>query len=385
MRILNKQGALNKATGTQSKTPLKLRTQLTFAFSFLAILCVLLIGIFANWQLEIHFREYIKQSQLTHLMTTSINTEVYYNEVDLHFIQTLNRVLYSVGAIVLLIAISLGAFLSKRITKPIINAIRGTEAIGNGQWRLSLEDMNSSKELMALTTAVNHLGISLEKQENLRKRLTADVAHELRTPLATLQSHLEAMIDGVWEPTEERLSSIHEEVVRITRLVGDLEKLDRYESEQLVLGKSDVDLKHLAEQMKVTFDSSARQKKVNLEVSGSSVFVLADSDKVAQIMVNLLSNALKFTHEGDSIEIRISETVDGALVEVIDTGQGIASEDLPFIFERFYRADLSRARATGGTGIGLSLVKAIAEAHDGWVTAESELGRGTTMRLFLPK
>lgn len=362
-----------------------LRTQLTLAFGTMALVCVILIGLFANWQLEIHFKEYILQSQFMQSHQGTSNSDLYYNELDLHFIQTLNHVLYTVGGAVFVAAVLLGAVLSQRITQPIIRVIRATELLGKNQWQEPLTTDHPVKELDELSTAVNHLALRLDEQSVLRKRLTADVAHELRTPLATLQSHLEAMIDGVWEPSVPRLNSCHEEIVRISRLVGDLEKLERYEQDLLTLSKSHLSLKQLAEQIADQFESSLQKAGLEIQITGEPGTVQGDSDKLKQVLFNLVGNAVKFTSRGGKILIHIADEAKGVILKVEDTGCGISSKDLPFIFERFYRADLSRARATGGTGIGLSLVKAITEAHGGWVSAASELGKGTVISVFLPK
>ena len=162
----------------------------------------------------------------------------YYTDNDLAFINTLNKMLVAVGVFALLFAFLFGAFMAKRLSMPISRVITSARQISKGDFGDRILEVSSTKEIEQLTTTINDLAETLEKQETLRKRLSADVAHELRTPLATLQSHLEAMIDGIWKPNKERLKSCHEEILRINRMVGDLERLARYEGENLILNKT---------------------------------------------------------------------------------------------------------------------------------------------------
>jgi signal transduction histidine kinase len=214
------------------------------------------------------------------------------------------------------------------------------------------------------------------------------VAHELRTPLTTLQSHLEALIDGVWEPDQARLSGLHEEILRINRLVADLENLARYDSDAVSLHRSDTDIQALVAGIARNHESQFREKGVALRLqsrAGAAGPVLAvDPDKLSQAVINLLSNALKFTPAGGAVEVHVESVKETAEIRVTDTGIGIDPKELPRIFERFYRADSSRSRATGGSGIGLSIAKAIIEAHGGSIDAASEPGKGSEFVITLP-
>lgn len=310
---------------------------------------------------------------------------LYYNELDLHFIRTLNQIFIVVGVLSSILAILFGAFLSKRISMPITKVIGAAQSIAEGTYNHRIKEKSNTREIKALTETINQLAVSLEKQENLRKRLTGDVAHELRTPLTTIQSHVEAMIDGVWEPTVERLSSCHEELVRITGLVSDLEKLAHYESETLILNKTYFKTEELIRQVLQTFEATLAKKQIRTTVLSDDSELFCDQDKMRQVFVNLISNAVKFTGEGGQISLRVEGVEKGVWIEISDTGTGIGETDLPFIFERFYRADVSRNRMTGGSGIGLSLVKIIVEAHGGSISVGSELSQGTVFKLFLPK
>lgn len=364
---------------------LGLRTQLALALVGVAFICVLLIGVFANIQLQIHFKEYIQESQSMAKALSPYSTDVYYNEVDRHFIQTLNEVILSVGFAVLILAMFVATWLSEKISRPIVNVITATKDLESGLWTTPLSEEFSTKEIRELSATVNQLAMALEREDRLRKRLTADVAHELRTPLATLQTHLEAMIDGIWEPTVSRLSSCHEEALRLSRLVGDLENLAHYDSEQLVLDKKPTDLFQLCQQVVQNYEGVLVREELAVSFTGKSVIALLDGDKISQVLVNLLSNAIKFTPKGGRISIELTQTEKGLHLMVEDTGIGIAPEDLENIFERFYRTDMSRTRMTGGSGIGLTLVRAIVKAHGGEVTVASKLGVGSTFYVFLPQ
>ena len=309
----------------------------------------------------------------------------YFNDNDLAFINTINKMLIGVGIFSLLFALILGSIMAKRLSMPISRVIASTRQISKGYFDDRISDNSNTKEIEQLTMTINDLAETLEKQEALRKRLSADVAHELRTPLATLQSHLEAMIDGIWNTDTERLKSCHEEIMRINRMVGDMERLARYECENLILNKTDFNVSGLIQNIMRNFETDFADKDIKTGFSGDEARINADRDKISQVMVNLISNALKYTPQGGSLEIQVKDCNKETEIVVSDAGMGIPPEDLPHIFERFYRADKSRNRMTGGSGIGLAIVKAIIEAHKGSVTVQSELNKGTGFAIILPK
>lgn len=306
------------------------------------------------------------------------------NEHDQAFINAFTNVLIGVGIFSLIFALLLGAIMSKRISSPISRVISAAKSISSGYYSERISQKSNTSEINLLTATVNNLAESLEKQEALRKRLTGDVAHELRTPLATLQSHMEAMIDGIWEADAERLKSCHEEIVRISKLVGDLEKLTRYESDKLVLNKEYFDVSELAKRLIQNFESEFLNKGLKIEFEGTGNDIYADKDKITQVIVNLLSNALKYTPAGGVARVNINSSSEAVRIIVKDNGPGIPEEDLPYIFERFYRADKSRNRMTGGSGIGLSIAKAIVLAHGGVIEVQSSSETGSEFTVTLP-
>lgn len=308
----------------------------------------------------------------------------YYTSSDAEFIDTLNRVLLAVGFCSLIFAVLLGFYMASRISSPIARAIGAAESIAKGNFKNKIPAASSTKELDSLTASINRLSDELQNQEALRKRLTTDIAHELRTPLAALQGNMEALIDGVWEPGRERFESCLEEILRLGRLVSDLERLAELEDQNSSLNLSETDLKKLAENAAGSFQAEALKKRIAVAVTGPSVVIQADSDKVSRILVNLLSNAVKYTPEGGSVRIDLSRRDQSAVIRVEDTGAGISEEDLPYIFERFYRTDRSRNSRSGGAGIGLTIVKAIVELHRGRILVHSEVGKGTAFEVVLP-
>lgn len=341
---------------------------------------------YPNWQGEYKENSYPVMVDSKKVGTVEIGYygPFYFTDTDIAFLNTLNKISALVGIISVLIAIVLSSIMAKRLSSPISRVIKTSRMIEKGNYSDRVDVKSNIKEINQLTETINTLAASLEKQENLRKRLTGDVAHELRTPIATLQSHMEAMIDGIWEADEERLKSCHEEIVRIGKLVGDLEKLTRLENERLVLDKTTFDISELIKGIALNFESQFKAKGVNLSFEEKRTEITGDRDKISQVIINLLSNSLKYTPEGGSVEVCVSREEDYVVIRFKDNGIGISSEDLPFIFERFYRADKSRSRMTGGSGIGLSIVKTIVEAHGGTIEARSKINEGSEFIVKLP-
>jgi two-component system sensor histidine kinase BaeS len=309
----------------------------------------------------------------------------YYSANDILFLDSLNRLLKLAGLLALLISFVLGAIMAKQLSKPIKEVIDSACKITKGDYKGKIAETSSTTEIRDLTATFNALSEALEKQEALRKRLTADVAHELRTPLATLQSHMEAMLDGVWELDANRLKSCHEETVRLTKIVGELEALTRYESENMILIKTNFDLSETLQRIIASFESAFKTKKIFLSLDASTQFIEADEDKVSQILVNILSNALKFTPEEGRIDVLLTGSDKFVEIKVRDSGIGIAEDDIPYIYERFFRGEKSRNQKTGGSGIGLAIVKTLVDAHHGTIEVKSQIGQGSEFIVTLPK
>ena len=308
----------------------------------------------------------------------------YYSDSEVMFISTLNKIFIGAGIISLLLALIVGILIAEGLSRPILHVIATAIKISKGDYSTRSTVKSNITEIKSLTTTINNLAETLQSQEILRKRLTLDISHELRTPLATLQSYMEAILDGVWEPTPEKISSCHEEIMRLSRLVGDLEKLSKYEGENLILIKSDFNFTKLIRNVIRNFENDYLTKGIDISFESKDIMICADSDKVSQIVINLVSNALKYTNKGGKVVIKIAQKDKFVELMVKDNGMGIPVKDLPFIFQRFYRADKSRNRHTGGAGIGLTITKSLVEAHKGKIVVESELNKGTTFKIILP-
>lgn len=342
---------------------------------------------FPKWKGEYTKNEYpiINHSSKVGTIDIGYYGPFYYNDNDIVYAKTLNKVLICVGIVSLCIALIVGLFMAGGLSRPIQNVIDTAEMISKGNYSEKIEIKSDIEEIDKLTTTINNLGTSLYEQEKLRKRLTRDVSHELRTPLSTLQSHMEALIDGVWEPTGDRLKSCHEEILRLKRLVGDLEKLAEYEGENLSLNKTKFNLGEVINNIVLNFEKEFLNKGVGLSFYDNDIAVNADKDKISQVIVNLISNALKYTGKGGKVEISLLEDDQFVKFSVKDTGIGISEADLPYVFERFYRADESRNKLTGGAGIGLTITKSIVEAHKGIISVESRINEGTDFTVKIPK
>ncbi len=340
---------------------------------------------YPNWQGSYTETQYPLKSGFRDVGTVTIGYygPFFLNDEDLSFINTLNRLLLLATAGALVLAVGAGFLMARGISSPLQAAVAATQRIAAGDMRVALPVKSRIREVDAMSAAVNSLALTLRSQEQLRRRLTADMSHELRTPLATLQSHLEALIDGVWKPDRQRLSALYEEILRVNRMVADMESLARVESGVPNLALREVDLGALARRISDNHEPAFHAKGVSLRCTGSGTGVM-DADRMSQVVVNLLSNALEFTPPGGAVAVEVEGAPGSVTLRVTDTGCGIGAADLPFIFERFYRADESRSRATGGSGIGLAIVKAIVEAHGGTVRAESEPGKGAAFTVTLP-
>ncbi len=331
------------------------------------------------------YRYDLKQNdEVIGYLDVSYYSPYYLNESDFRFLDSLNRILLVVGICAAVAAAAAGAVLAKSLSVPLLKVTEITRKISDGDYGARLENENGqTQEIAALSGAVNHMAERLERQETLRRRLTSDVAHELRTPVANVSLNLEMMLDEVWEPTKDRLQSCYEELGRISGIISDLEKLRQMEAENMNLELEPVNLLELAQAVETAFEPDLKKKKLTCEVSGEAA-VMGDQRRLHQVIFNLVSNAVKYSTEGGSIQIRVKQEKHKAVLIVEDQGIGMAEEELPLIFERFYRTDLSRSRKTGGAGIGLAIVKAIVQAHQGTVTVTSKVGCGSRFTVTLP-
>lgn len=292
------------------------------------------------------------------------------------FLASVKQAIISSAIIASIIALFLGAVLFMQIIAPLRQLRKAAIAITNGDLNQRV-DIRSRDEFGELGLTFNNMAESLSNVESQRQHMMADVAHELRTPLTAIQGTLEAMQDGVLPLDEEQITALHAETTLLNRLVGDLRLLSLADAGQLKLELQKTNPETLIRQIVEWMKPQAIQKEVHLviDIQAGLPELWLDPDRMTQVMNNLISNALRYTPPGGKISIQVSfpTSAKALQVSVSDTGQGIGAEDLPHVFNRFYRADKSRARSSGGSGLGLAIVKQLVEAHGGTIKVESPI------------
>jgi signal transduction histidine kinase len=283
----------------------------------------------------------------------------------------------------------LAALLARRafrdIATPLADVMTAADAVAEGDLSVRVgEDKHG--EFGQLARSFNRMIERLEQSDQQRRNLTADVAHELRTPLHIIQGNLEGVLDGVYEPTAEHVEATLEETRQLSRLVEDLRTLSLAEAGQLPLVKEPVDVAELLADVCTSFSGQAEAAGLDLrvEVDGNLPAVTGDVGRLDQVLGNLVANAVRHTPEGGSITLRAKPREGGVRILVRDTGEGIPAEDLPHIFDRFWKGDRSRTRSGGsGSGLGLAIARQLVQAHGGTICVESKVGRGTTFTIDL--
>ncbi len=297
----------------------------------------------------------------------------------------LQALLISAGAATLA-AVVVSLFVSTRIVTPVQRLLAASRRIASGHYAERVV-ATETDELGALAAQFNAMAAELEAAERRRVALIGDVAHELRTPLTTIEGYTEGLLDGVVAPGAETWALLHDEAARLRRLVQDLQDLSRAEARQLPLQLRPCPPAELVDQAVRRIASQFTEKDVTLttDVPADLPAVQVDTDRIIQVLINLLGNALRYTPAGGSVQVCAERQQDAVTFQVADTGIGIAPEHLPHLFERFYRVDKARSRALGGSGIGLTIAKAIVESHDGKIWAISAgPEQGATFSFTLP-
>jgi two-component system sensor histidine kinase BaeS len=301
------------------------------------------------------------------------------------FLDDVRSSLWVSGGISAGAALILAVLVAVQMTRPLRGLATAAGAVAEGRLDVRVPAQGSD-EMRCLGQAFNAMAQSLELQEHQRRSLMTDIAHELRTPLSILQGNLEAMRDDILEPSQEQLAILHEETLALSRVIDDLRTLSLAEAGQLKLERRSTDIGQLVRRLAAEMEARARERDIRLQVQTPADIVpaMADADRIAQVIRNLLDNALHYTPTGGKVELVVTGGAGEAMLSVIDTGSGIAPEDLPHVFDRFYRADPSRSRVSGGSGLGLAIVRQLVEVHGGSVWAESEPGRGSAFHVSLP-
>jgi len=309
-----------------------------------------------------------------------------YSGLEQNFLDQVNLgLLWTLLAAVLVVSL-LSLLVSGSLTRPIKALTTASRNLAEGK-RTQLVEVSSSDELGELGTSFNRMSLEIESAERLRKQMTADVAHDLRTPLTVIGGYVEAARDGALELTPERLDVLGLEVNRLNRLVSDLRTMSQSDSGELLISREAVEPAGLLTKIREVFRLQAEQKGITLAVraAGGLPILYGDEGRLMQVLENLVANAIRHTPNGGEINLGVSEAKNSTLLfSVADSGEGIPAEELPLIFERFHRVDKSRHADSNQSGLGLAIARAIVEAHGGKIWAESTPGKGTTIRFEIP-
>ena len=284
----------------------------------------------------------------------------------------------------ILIASVLGYFFARNLVKPIKRLTDTAEQLKEGNFE-ARANLKGEDELAQFGQTFDSMAAAVERDRKLERRLTTDVAHELRTPLMAIQATVEAMVDGVLPVDEERLMTVDSEVMRLSRLVDSLLKLSRLENRSNPNKQEIVDVGEVVAGIIATHEAYVREAGLTLTYKADkNVLVIGDPDLIRQATANLISNAVRYTDEGGSIKVRVKRGETMASISVQDTGIGLTPDEARMVFQRFWRADSGRDRESGGLGIGLTVVKQIVDRHNGWVQVEGRKGEGACFTIHIP-
>jgi two-component system sensor histidine kinase BaeS len=308
-----------------------------------------------------------------------------FNPQEAQFLQRTNQALIYAMLGALLVALLMGLVLSRTLASPLRALTEAARKITQGQLQQQV-DVRSNDEIGQLAAAFNHMSQEVARVNQSRRQMTADIAHDLRTPLTVISGYIESMRDGVLKPTTQRLSLIYTEIERLQNLVGDLRMLSLADAGELSLNPQLISPGTLLERAADLFRHQAEGQGVQIDVraNGDLPEIRVDEARMMQVLDNLISNALRYTPVQGNITLSARLNQDKVEICVQDTGAGITAEEVSYIFDRFHRVDKSRHSETGESGLGLAIVKALVESHGGSVFAESTPGAGTTIHLWFP-
>ena len=301
------------------------------------------------------------------------------------FLTLITQSLIQAGIVAGLLGLILGAIIARHLSQPLSHLARAARRLSQGDLSQRVP-VSGSDEVAEVMTAFNEMAEALQRSEILRRNMIADIAHELRTPLSVIQGNLQAMLDGVYPLTTEEIAHVYDETLLLNRLVSDLRSLTQAEAGQLHLNLVSVQPDELVRGVAEMFREAAREKEIALEttIAPDLPTIQADRDRLRQVFANLLSNALRHTPAGGRISIGAELAGDRVRFSVSDTGPGLTAAERAQVFERFWRADVSRSRDRGGSGLGLTIARYLIEAHGGEIGVESEPGQGAHFWFTIP-
>lgn len=309
----------------------------------------------------------------------------YLTEGAILFKETLTKSIFISAIFTLFIGLGISVFLSRSLTIPLLDISNTAIEIRKGNLNRKSKVKSNTKEIVELSESINYLGESLAKQESIRKKYAQDISHELRTPLTTLKSHLEAILDGIWEANEEHLGVLMAEIDRLSNLVDELKNSFRAREIDFILNKTTFSISKEIPLIVTNFIPLYEKRACSIEMDiEDNVFINMDREKLRQIIYNLLSNSLKFLKKDGRVKVVLRKENNKSIIKVIDNGLGIKKEDLPLIFDRFYTSRESWEENPDGSGLGLSITKSIIEAHNGTIDIDSTYGEGTKVTIVLP-
>jgi two-component system sensor histidine kinase BaeS len=387
--------------GLATNLPVKWMNSITYRITglmFLAVaFTVFLLVYLTNGQMNEHFKEYLivqnmemgQNGMMKHMDVDNSTVAIIMGPQEETFLASVHKSLVWVGMAVLAAGLAASYVVARSITVPLRNLSRAAEQIEQGNFDQQVP-VETKDEVGHLAAIFNRMAETLAVNTSLRRQFLANIAHELRTPLAIIQGHLEGMVDGVIEPSTEQLSSLHEEAIRLNRLITDLRDLSLAEVRQLALEKSITNVNQIVSRALYMLKplADAKDIRVNCALDEKLPEIAADAGRISQVFYNILVNAIRYSPEKGIVKV-VTMLVDKEgqswlKISVEDNGPGIAPEDISHIFDHFYRGDKSRDRKSGGSGLGLAIVKQLVEIHGGQVAVESKLGKGSIFQVLLP-
>ena len=375
-----------------SKIRSRLGLKLFVSYLIIIFTGIVVLALSANFVIPTAFERHMStmmgdSSMMGGMMGADLSSDLYAN-----FRAAMGEALFQAGLAAFLVALGVSVYISRRIVSPIQEMTTASQYIAGGHFDQRVQipgdiASNDLDELAQLALSFNQMAEKLHQTENMRVQLIGDISHELRTPLTTIKGSMEGLMDGVLSPSPETFQGIYQEADRLQRLVADLQELSRVEAGAIALKLEPGDLTPLIESVAGRLHPQFDDKGVTLEVDLSPALprVSFDEDRISQVLINLLGNALQYTPERGKVSLTVRQAGKEILIQVKDTGVGIPAEHLEYLFNRFYRVDKSRSRAGGGSGVGLTIAKHLVEAHGGRIWVESEgPGNGSTFSFNLP-